>query len=70
MRGASARCSSKREALAPNLSIAIGIPLTRYPPGGRRHSPSSGSHRTQRADFPHWARQKLIHSLAIACNFE
>jgi len=32
------------------------------PPGGRRQSPASGSHRTQRADFPHWARQKWIHS--------
>jgi len=27
-----------------------------------------GSHRTQRADFPHCARQKLTHSTAIACS--
>jgi NADP-dependent 3-hydroxy acid dehydrogenase YdfG len=38
------------------------------PLGGRRQSPTSGSHRTQRADFPHWARQTLIHSMAIACS--
>ena len=36
-------------------------------PGGRRQSPAPGSHRTQRADFPHWALQTLIHSMAIAC---
>jgi hypothetical protein len=51
------------------LAIAVGTPVARCPPGGRRQSPTSGSHRTQRADFPHWARQKLLHSLAIACNF-
>jgi MoxR-like ATPase len=42
-----------------------GCPI---PLGGRRQSPTSGSHRTQRADFPHWALQKLIHSMAIACS--
>ena len=37
-------------------------------PGGRRQSPASGSHRTLRADFPHYARQKAIYSVAIACS--
>jgi len=55
--------------LQGDFEIPVGIPLAWYPPGGRRQSPTSGSHRTQRADFPHWARQKLLHSLAIACNF-
>ena len=49
-------------------AIAVGIPVAQYPLGGRRQSPTSGSHRTQRADFPHWARQKLIYSMAIACS--
>jgi hypothetical protein len=46
--------------------IAVGTHIATRPPGGRRRSPASGSHRTQRADFPHWARQKWIHSLARA----
>jgi hypothetical protein len=48
--------------------VAIGTNLAVRPPGGRRQSPAPGSHRTQRADFPHWARQKWIHSLARACS--
>jgi hypothetical protein len=35
--------------------------------GGR---PRPGSHRTYRADFPHYARQKLLHSAARACSSE
>ena len=50
------------------ITVAVGTLITERPPGGRRQSPASGSHRTQHADFPHWARQKLIHSLAIACS--
>jgi hypothetical protein len=50
------------------ILLPVGTLITEHPPGGRRRSPASGSHRTQSADFPHWARQKLIHSLAIACN--
>ena len=57
-------------ALRTGHGVAVGMRIAPHPPGGRRQSPTSGSHRTQRADFPHWARQKLIHSLAIACNFE
>ena len=37
-------------------------------PGRRRRSPASGSHRTERADFPHSALRKLIHSTASACS--
>ena len=37
-------------------------------PGRRRRSPASGSHRTERADFPHSALRKLIHSAASACS--
>ena len=48
--------------------VAVGMSVARHPLGGRRQSPAPGSHRTQRADFPHWALQTLIHSMAIACS--
>ena len=43
-------------------------PLLTLAPGRRRRSPASGSHRTERADFPHSALRKLIHSTASACS--
>ena len=53
---------------SPLVMVAVGTILSDRPLGGRRQSPTPGSHRTQRADFPHWARQTLIHSMAIACS--
>jgi len=44
------------------LAIAVGTPITGRPPGHRRRSPASGSHRTWRADFPHHALRSLFHS--------
>ncbi len=41
----------------------VGTPVTRRPPGRRRRSPP-GSHRTWRADLPHYALEALIHSTA------
>jgi hypothetical protein len=56
-------------AVNPTSTVGRGRNTSRLvPTGGRRQSPTSGSLRTQHADFLHWARQKLIHSLAIACN--
>jgi hypothetical protein len=46
----------------------VGTLIAERPLGGRRQSSPPGSHRTQRADFPHWALQKVIHSMAIACS--
>src|SRR5580700_5332323 len=43
-------------------AIAVGTPITGRPPGHRRRSPASGSHRTWRADFPHHALRSLFHS--------
>jgi hypothetical protein len=57
------RISTLRAQFGRGWEISRLIPL-----GGRRQSPAPGSHRTQRADFPHWARQTLIHSMAIACS--
>jgi hypothetical protein len=51
------------------ITVTVGTTIAGRPPGRRRQSPTSGSHRTQSADFPHWARRTLIHSMAIACNF-
>jgi hypothetical protein len=39
------------------------------PPGHRRRSPASGSHRTWRADLLHHALRQLVHSTASACSF-
>jgi hypothetical protein len=61
--------ADRRLGSSVQLAVAVGIPVAWYPPGRRRQSPTSGSHRTQHADFPHWARRTLIHSMAIACNF-
>ena len=35
-----------------------------HPPGRRRQSPASGSHRTPHADFQHGALQELFHNTA------
>ena len=42
--------------------VAVGTRISPRPPGHRRRSPASGSHRTWRADFPHHALRRLIYS--------
>ena len=37
-------------------------------PGRRRQSPTSGSHRTPHADFPHGALRRAFHSTTRCCN--
>ena len=50
-------------------SFPVGTRVAPRPPGHRRRSPASGSHRTWRADFPHHALRRLINSCtASACN--
>jgi len=63
-------CQFNSESELCEISILdpVGTAFTGRPLGGRRQSPTPGSHRTQRADFPHWALQTLIHSMAIACS--
>ena len=59
-RGARTHCS---------VAFAVGTLISERPPGHRRRSPASGSHRTWRADFPHHALRRLIHSCtARACS--
>ena len=42
-------------ALRPEIAVPdpVGTLITERPLGGRMQSPAPGSHRTQRADFPH-----------------
>jgi hypothetical protein len=47
-------------------TFAVGTAIARRPPGHRRRSPTSGSHRTWRAALPHHALRQLIHSTAFA----
>jgi hypothetical protein len=35
--------------------IAVEMAIADHPPGRRRQSPTSGSHRTKHADLPHYA---------------
>ena len=61
---------SARQGAARHAWRTSGRPgsLLTLAPGRRRRSPASGSHRTERADFPHSALRKLIHSTASACS--
>src|ERR1019366_9455972 len=50
------------------FTFPVGTLISERPPGHRRRSPASGSHRTWRADFPHHALRRLVHSTARLCN--
>jgi hypothetical protein len=45
-----------------STAFAVGTAVTSRPPGRRRRSPAPGSHRTWRADLPHHALRRLVHS--------
>jgi hypothetical protein len=47
--------------------FAVGTSIAGRPPGHRRRSLASGSHRTWRADFPHHALRQSVHSTARLC---
>jgi hypothetical protein len=53
----SGRFIASRKQSGGLIIVAVGSIIADRPPGGRRQSPASGSRKTQRADFPHWARQ-------------
>ena len=42
--------------------------IAERPPGHRRRSPASGSHRTWHADLPHHALRQLVHSTTRLCS--
>ena len=52
------------DQLTPHVGARRGRPGCTGRPGRRRQSPTSGSHRTPHADFPHGALQRLIHNTA------
>jgi hypothetical protein len=49
--------------------VAVGTRITPRPTGSPEAVTTPGSHRTARADFPHYALRKKNHSTAISCNF-